>query len=95
MSRTSITDITWVGLRCRVRIDTDQSELFVVLRTRVNDESSGVGNARMVDDKGTASLLVSNDELEGESATVVVLDAAGQVVAKQSTIIGGESETGT
>ena len=95
MSRTSITDITWVGLRCRVRIDTDQPGLSVALRTRVNDESSSVGNARMVDDKGTVSLLVPDDEQEGESAAAVVLDAAGQVIARQSTIIGGESETGT
>ena len=94
-SRAGIADISWVGLRCRVRIDSDLSGLSVALRTRVNDDKSSVSKARMVDDKGTTSLLVPDDELEGESAAVVVLDTAGQVIARQSTIIGGESETGT
>ena len=43
-----------------------------------------------MDDKGAASLLVADDELEGTPAAVVVLDAGGHVITKQPTIIGGE-----
>jgi len=43
-----------------------------------------------VDDRGAASLLVADDGLEGRPAAIVVLDASGQVIVRQSTIIGGE-----
>ena len=86
----SITAVTWVGLRCRVRIDPPRPGLSVDLRTHVNDADSSASGARQVDAEGAASLLVADDELEGTPAAVVVLDAGGQVVARQSTIIGGE-----
>ena len=82
---------SWIGLRCRVRLDGVRPGLAVDLRTRVNDAASSVSAAaRPVDDEGAASLLVPDDEHEGRPAAVVVLDAGGQVIARQSTIIGGE-----
>ncbi len=86
----SITAVTWIGLRCRVRIDPARPGLSVDLRTRVNDPDSSASGARRVDTEGAASLLVADDELEGTPAAVVVLDPSGPVVARQSTIIGGE-----
>ena len=86
----SITSVNWVGLRCRVRIDPAQPGLSVDLRTRVNDADSSVSEMRQVDAEGAASLLVADDELEGTPAAVVVLDTGNQVIARQSTIIGGE-----
>ena len=86
----SITSVNWVGLRCRVRIDPARPGLSVDLRTRVNDADSSVSEMRQVDAEGAASLLVADDELEGTPAAVVVLDTDNQVIARQSTIIGGE-----
>ena len=86
----SITAVTWVGLRCRVRIDPARPGLSVDLRTHVNDVESSTSEPRQVDSEGAASLLVADDELEGTPAAVVVLDTNGQVIARQSTIIGGE-----
>ena len=86
----SIRAVTWVGMRCRVRIDPARPGLSVDLRTRVNDAYSSASEARPVDAEGAASLLVADDDLEGTSAAVVVLDTGGQVIARQSTIIGGE-----
>ena len=82
--------VSWVGLRCRVRIETAQPGLSVDLRSKVNDPSSSVSKARPVDAKGAASLLVADDELEGSPAVVVVVDASGHVITKQPTIIGGD-----
>ena len=86
-----IAAVSWIGLRCRVRIDGARPGLAVDLRMRVNDADSSVsGGIRAVDGEGAASLLVPDDEHEGSPAALVVLDAGGQVVARQSTIIGGE-----
>ncbi|QBQ53365.1 BREX-1 system phosphatase PglZ type B [Nitrosococcus wardiae] len=85
-----VVDVSWAGLRCRVQIEAVQLGLFVDLRTKVNDPSSSISKVRSADSKGTASLLVIDEELEGMSAAVVVLDASGYVITKQSTIIGGE-----
>ena len=85
-----IGDVSWVGLRCRVQVETAAPGLSVDLRSKVNDPSSSVGKVRPVDANGAASLLVADDELEGTSAVVVVLDAGGHVIAKLPTIIGGD-----
>ncbi len=89
-AETRIIAVSWAGLRCRVRIDAARTGLSVDLRTRVGDANSSVSGLRSVDDGGAASLLVADDELEGTPAAIVVLDASGQVIARQSTIIGGE-----
>ena len=85
-----IGDVSWVGFRCRVQVETAQPGLSVDLRSKVNDPSSSVSNVRPVDAKGSASLLVADDELEGALAVVVVLDASGHVLTKKPTIIGGD-----
>ena len=85
-----VAGVSWVGLRCRIRVDGSRPGLSVDLRTRVGDAASSVSDPRPVDAGGAASLLVADDALEGTPAALVVLDAAGQVLARQSTIIGGE-----
>ncbi len=90
-AETRITAVSWVGLRCRVQIDAARTGLSIDLRTQVNDVNSSVSEARSVNDEGAASLLVADDGLEGTPAALVVLDMNGQVIARQSTIIGGEA----
>ena len=86
-----IAEVSWVGFRCRVRIEPAQLEWSVDVRTEVNNADSSVTGARTVDAKGSTSLLVRDDDLEGEPAVVVVLDAGGNVLAKQAVIVGGNS----
>ena len=92
LASAKITNVSWVGFRCRVRVETAQTGLLADLRTRYGDASSSVTEgARRVEDHGSVSLLVGDDDLEGASATLVVLDERGQMLARQATIIGGES----
>lgn len=84
-----VADVSWAGLRCKVQVESAQSGLAVDLRTKVNDPDSSVSKLRSVDTKGTASFLVADDELEGTSVIIVIVDASGHVIGKQSTIIGG------
>ena len=98
-ARATICALSWVGLRCRVQVETTLTEhssghvarFAVDLRTHVNDADSSVSAERTLDATGAASLLVADDELEGAPAAVVVLDDGGHVVARRSTIIGGEN----
>ena len=85
----SIGEITWLGLRCRVQVES-ATGLSVALRTQIGNADSTLGQPKRLDDDGTASLLVADDDLEGATAAVVVLGANGEVVARQSTIVGGE-----
>ena len=85
-----IAKLSWARLRCRLQVEAVQPGLTVQLRTQVNDPESSLSQVRTLDSQGASSLLVEDDELEGASAVVVVLDANGRVLAKQSTLIGGD-----
>ena len=89
-AQTNISAVTWVGLRCRVRVDGAGPGMSIDLRTRAGDPASSVSTPQPVADDGAGSLLVADDDLVESPVLVVVLDAGGQVIAKRSTIIGGE-----
>ena len=61
------------------------------MRTEVNNADSSITGVRTVNAEGSTSLLVGDDDLEGKSAVVVVLDDGGNVLAKQAVIVGGDS----
>ena len=82
--------VNWAGLRCRVQIEGAQLGLSVDLRTKVNDPESSVAATMSVDGDGAASLLVTDDELEGTTVVLVVLDASNHVITNHPTIIGGD-----
>lgn len=88
----AIENISWVGLRCRVRVHVpgDVAPIRVQLRTKVNDAGSALSQAREVDSNGDASLLVEDEDLEGTSAVIVALDMEGRPVAQTATIVGGQ-----
>jgi hypothetical protein len=84
----SIEKIRWVNLRLNVQITGNREGLMVDLRQRPADASSTlVAQPKAPDENGGASLLVSQDELMGQAAVVVVLQ--GEIVlAKELTTIG-------
>ena len=86
----NITNASWVGLRCRILVDSPAPGFSIDLRTRVNDPDSSVAGPRPVDSGGVASLLVADEDFEGTPAALVVLDRGGQVIGRRSTMIGGE-----
>lgn len=85
-----ITDVQWLGLRCRVTIEAAAPGLTVDVRTRAGDPATSVAQPKTLDAAGRAGLLVEDDALEGSAAVVVLLDASGCVVSRQSTTVGGE-----
>jgi hypothetical protein len=89
-STATIAAVKWAGLRCKVSIGSADRGMKVDLRTKSNDPESSIAQPKAVSADGTASLLVEDDSLEGTTAVVVLMDAAGNVIGKQASIIGGE-----
>ncbi|MCD6532976.1 MAG: BREX-1 system phosphatase PglZ type B [Deltaproteobacteria bacterium] len=85
-----VTQIKWVGLRCRVTIDRDEIFLRLDLRRHAADATSSlVSNINEFDD-GRASIVVENEDFFGESASLVLLAEDDTVISQVTTIIGGE-----
>lgn len=84
----TITELVWKGLRCVVQVDSKHSDLTVDIRTKAAQaESSLVASVKPIIE-GKASLAIADDDHMGSAAVVVVLDSAGEVVQKMSTMVG-------
>lgn len=86
----TISQIQWVGLRCRVRVVPAVEGLLADLRTKPNVPNSSTTEPKAVDADGRASLLVADDSLEGTMASLVIVDASGRVLCKEATTVGGD-----
>lgn len=85
-----VTDIAWKGLRCTVAVDGQYGILSLDIRTQAGDPTSSVVvSVKPLKDNGTASVVVENEELQGRAAHLVLLNAAGELVAEANTVIGG------
>ena len=85
----SIAKAQWEGFRLRLEV-AGGADLEVDLR--LGFQSSGpslIKGGRVLDDNGRTSFLVS-DEHEGETASLVIVDANGRVLSQCVTTIGGE-----
>ena len=87
-----ITDVIWKGMRCKVAVDGDAACLSLDLRTHPgNPSSSVVMGIKQFKKDGTSSVVVENEDLEGQDATIVVIDGEGCLVAQMKTEIGKEA----
>ena len=84
------TDLVWKGLRCTVAVTGDYSGLTLDIRTRAGEAASSVVvGSKPLKANGTASVVVEDEDLEGQKAVVVLLDENGSLVAQMGTVIGG------
>lgn len=86
----TISEIQWVGLRCRITVAPTAEGLLADLRTRPNDPNSSVAEPKAIDASGKVALLIADDSLEGTTVSLVILDASGRAVCKDATTIGGD-----
>ncbi len=89
LAEARITAVRWLGLTCKIEVDSNAGKLFVDLRTKLADSETSLVKVKPVDD-GKCSLMVADDDHEGLQALVVVLDEDGNVLAKQVTQVGGD-----
>jgi hypothetical protein len=84
-----IKTVEWQRLRCRVTMETPMAGVTVDIRTKANAPDSSLTIAQKTTDaSGQVSLIVPDDDQVGAAAVVVLLDALGNVLSKQSTTIG-------
>ena len=60
------------------------------LRAKPNDAKTSITQAKPFDGEGKAGLLVEDENLIGTATSIVVIDAAGRVICKQPTMVGGD-----
>jgi hypothetical protein len=84
-------DIIWRGLRCKLKVTGDHSDIRADIRTKVSDPATSIlTKEKKVGEEGRVSLLVEDDRYEGMAAFIVLVNKADRVIAKTSTTIGGE-----
>ena len=87
-----LSDVRWVGLRCRIQVSPEEEGLSADVRRKVADPNSSLaheGRPREVAG-GKASVAVSDPDTEGAAAFVVLLGPDGEVVDKRQTTVGGD-----
>jgi hypothetical protein len=85
-----IDELSWAKLRCRARVSLARPGLRLDIRTKQGDPSSSLGRPAEIGSDGKVSVLVEDEEKCGVAVRVVVIDAAGDVVASLATTVGGE-----
>jgi len=84
-----ITDVVWKGLRCTVAVDGDSSGIRLDIRTQPgNPDSSVVLSSKILKTSGTASVVVEDEGLAGQQATIVLIGTDGNLVVQIATVVG-------
>jgi hypothetical protein len=87
-----IVSVDWRGMRCKVKVDSNDPTVRVDLRTNWKQAGSTiVAAAKEVGSGGEVSLVVSDDGYEGAAAVVVVIDSGGAVLSQKTTSVGEKS----
>jgi hypothetical protein len=97
----NVESVKWAGLRCRVKVSGQFDECKADLRDKAADPTTSLLCDRTVDPTasqvwakpvgkdGNVSLIVQDDTRDGSATTLVLLDAAGNVVNKTLVTVGG------
>jgi len=84
----SLSEIRWIGLICKVQAETGSENVVATLRTHPAEPSSEITKRKPLKD-GKCQLMV-DDQYEGISAVLVLLDEQGNLLAKKPTLVGEE-----
>jgi hypothetical protein len=85
----SILSVEWRGMRCKVKVETNDPTVRVDLRTYWKQVGSSIVAAiKEVGAGGEANLVVVDDKHEGSAAMVVLIDSGGAVLSQKSTSVG-------
>jgi len=84
------TAVEWRGLRCRVSVRGDCSGLSIDIRTQAgNRDTSVVAAMSEITGEGSGSVVVEDEDMQGLSAVILLIDEEDQTIAQRDTVIGG------
>ena len=83
-----IKSVTWRGLRCFIESEIGGGPVTADLRLDRPNGESVAATSKLVDDEGTVSLVLADDEHETAALVLVLVDEAGGILAHQSTRVG-------
>ena len=83
-----IKSVTWRGLRCFIESEIGGGPVTADLRLDRPNGESVAATSKPVDDEGTVSLVLADDEHETAALVLVLVDEAGGILAHQSTRVG-------
>jgi hypothetical protein len=84
-----IASVVWRGMRCRVHVTTNDPSVRVDLRLNWKQATTSIAaSAKEVGPAGETSVVVADDSHDGVTATIVVVDAAGNVLDRKLTTVG-------
>jgi hypothetical protein len=90
--RASIISVDWRGMRCKVKVASNDATVRVDLRTNWKQAGSSIVAAvKEIGSGGEVSLVVEDDRHEGAAAVVVVIDSGGAVLSQKTTSVGEKS----
>jgi hypothetical protein len=81
--------VKWSGLRCRVKVTGQFDGYSVDLRDKAADPTTSLAAPKALAADGSAALVVTDDRHEGTAATLVLLDAGGNVIDRSLVTVGG------
>jgi len=87
--RLSIKLIRWTQLRCEVHVEGAPENCRVDLRTNTASFQTSIANQPKPLQGEVATLIVPDEDKEGTTVHVVVLDAEGSVLIQETTTVGG------
>jgi hypothetical protein len=83
------TKVKWLGLQCRVEFTGVTGKAVVDLRGLPAEPRSSIAEqAKETSSAGRVSLLVSDEEHEGERAHLVLVSHDGQILAQREVVVG-------
>jgi hypothetical protein len=86
---TEITKVKWLGLLCRLELSGVGSGVVADLRALPADASTSIAEeAKETSGRGKVSLVVPDEELEGERAFLVLVGPDGEIVAQREVVVG-------
>jgi hypothetical protein len=83
------TKVKWLGLQCRVELSGGTDKMVVDLRGLPAEPKSSIAErAKETSSAGKVSLVVPDEEHEGERAHLVLVAPDGQILAQREVVVG-------
>ena len=91
-SNVAIKSIRWLRMLCRIELEGVAGKVIADVRALAGDPATSIAEAaKDTLASGQLSLLVGDEDLEGQAAYVVIVDSNGAILAQRDVVVGRNS----